>query len=399
MRILHTSDWHLGRNIENISREEEQREFENELCRIVRDNEVELVIIAGDIYDSFNPPVWAQRIFYETIKRLGDNGAAVVVISGNHDSPQGLCSAERLASGSGVIMCDYPGMVVKKGCYGLMVDVEDSGEGWFEIQLRNKKRAVIAAVPYPSDSRIGNLVEFSQGETDIKQDYNQRLKAIMQELTTHFKNDTVNILVSHVYINGGKPSDSERNFQLGGAYAVNSDTIPAGCDYVALGHLHRPQQISACMSPAYYSGSPLSYSFSETGYTKSVYLVDIENHKANVKAIPLSCGRRLVSIKADSIDEAVKWCEQNCEENIWAEIVIKTSSPITTEQQKLIYETCPGVVSIYPEIVGGDAVEVSAEKRLGKPLEESFADFYKQRMGEDMPENIKRAFAELRGEA
>ncbi|MDP4119209.1 MAG: exonuclease subunit SbcD [Bacillota bacterium] len=398
MKILHTSDWHFGRNIENISREAEQIDFVNELCGIASEENVDVVVVAGDIFDTFNPPIWAERLYYEALKRLSDDGRGVIVISGNHDTPQGLCSAGKIAVNSGVIMSAYPSTVVETGNYGGILKVIDSGEGWFKIETKNGEKAVIASLPYPSESRIANVIEYSEGEDNIKKDYNARLKELMEVLCTHFEPDTANVLVSHIYINGGKPSDSERNFQLGGAYAVNSDTIPAQCDYVALGHLHRPQKISACMSPTYYSGSPLAYSFSEAGYAKSVYVVDIEDHKAEVKAVELKCGRALVSVNVNGIDEAVKWCNEYANEKIWAELKIITDAPITTEQQKLIHDTCKAVVSIQPVVEAAGSVVSEVYQRKSKPLEESFADFYKLKMGADVPENIKQAFAELRGE-
>lgn len=398
MKILHTSDWHFGRNIETFSRQSEQEDFSKELVKIARDEKVDLVIVAGDIFDSFNPPVWAQKLYYETLKNLTENGVGVIVAAGNHDSPQGLCSAVSLAKNCGVVMCEYPLSVAEKGNYAELFEITDSGEGWFEMKLKNGESAVVAALPYPSESRIGRAVEYSEGEDNIKTDYNKRLGELMQSVCMHFKPECANIMISHIYVNGGKTSDSERNFQLGGAYAVMGKIIPAECDYVALGHLHRPQKAEGCMCPAYYSGSPISYSFSEAGYAKSVYVVDIKNHKAEVKTVPLTCGRTLVSITTDGAEEAVRWCKEQENTSVWAELKIKTDVPITSQQLKIIREACPGVVSVQPVLNGEKIAAESVEKRLGKSLEESFEDFYKLKMGTDMPKRIKDAFALLRGE-
>jgi len=310
MRILHTSDWHFGRNIENFSRQQEQEAFSKELVKIATEEKVDLCIVAGDVFDSFNPPIWAQKLYYETLKNLTDNGVGVVVAAGNHDSPQGLCSAESLARSCGVVMCEYPLSVAETGDYGKLFAVTESGEGWFALTLKNGEKAVIAALPYPSESRIAKVVEYSEGEENIKADYNKRLGELMNTVCSNFKPDSANVMISHIYVNGGKTSDSERNFQLGGAYAVMGSTIPAECDYVALGHLHRPQKAEGCLCPAYYSGSPMSYSFSEAGYAKSVYVVDIKNHKAEIKTVQLECGRSLVSVTLDGAEEAVRWCRE-----------------------------------------------------------------------------------------
>lgn len=398
MRILHTSDWHFGRNIENFSRQQEQEAFSKELVEIAVEEKVDLCIVAGDVFDSFNPPVWAQKLYYETLKNLTDNGVGVVVAAGNHDSPQGLCSAESLARSCGVVMCEYPLSVAETGDYGKLFTVTESGEGWFAITLKNGEKAVVASLPYPSESRIAKVVEYSEGEENIKADYNKRLGELMNTVCANFQPDSANIMISHIYVNGGKTSDSERNFQLGGAYAVMGSTIPVECDYVALGHLHRPQKAEGCLCPAYYSGSPMSYSFSETGYAKSVYVVDIINHKAEVKTLQLESGRSLVSVTLEGAEEAVRWCREQGDAKIWAELKIKTDMPLTAEQLKIMREACPGIVSVQPQLTGAENIVETTERRLGKSLEESFEDYYRLKMGTDMPENIKNAFAELRGE-
>ncbi len=398
MRILHTSDWHFGRNIETFSRQQEQEDFAAELVEIASAERVDLVIVAGDVFDSFNPPVWAQKLYYETLKKLTDKGIAVIVAAGNHDSPQGLCSAESLAESCGIIMCEYPSSVANKGNYGGLLNVTESGEGWFALTLKNGEKAVVASLPYPSESRIAKAIEYTEGEENIKSDYNKRLGELMNSVCSHFQPDSANIMISHIYVNGGKTSESERNFQLGGAYAVMGKTIPAECDYVALGHLHRPQKAEGCLCPAYYSGSPMSYSFSEAGYAKSVYVVEIKEHNAQVKAVPIKSGKTLVSVTLEGAEEAVRWCREHGSEFIWAELKIITDMPITAQQLKIMREACPGLVSVQPQLRAGETAVEAAERRLGKSLEESFEDFYKLKMGADMPENIKTAFAQLRGE-
>ena len=400
MRILHTSDWHLGRNLELFSRQAEQEKFLNELISIAKDEKADLAVIAGDIFDTANPPVWAEKLYYDTLKRLTDEGVGVLVISGNHDSPQGLCSEESLAGANGIIMCEYPSTKVRCGSYGDILTVEENGEGWMKIRLKNGEKAVIATLPYPSESRIAKLVSFVSGEDEIKASYNERIKKITCSLAEHFMPDCANIFVSHLYINGGKPSDSERNFQLGGAYALNADIIPPECDCALLGHLHRPQRVSGAMCPAYYSGSPLAYSFSEAGYAKSVYIVDVINHKAEIKPVELTCGRTLISTQAGSAAEAIAWCEAHGGDDILAELKIVSDMPISTEQLKTMREACPGLVSIIPDI-SSDAIlnENKGSERLMKPIEESFADFYRLKNGCDMPDNVRKIFADLRGEA
>ncbi|NLV35072.1 MAG: exonuclease subunit SbcD, partial [Clostridiaceae bacterium] len=109
MRILHTSDWHLGRNLEQISRIDEQRQFIDFLSETAQEQEIDLVLVAGDIYDTYNPSAAAEELFYDAIDRLNDGGKrAVLVIAGNHDNPERLCAASPLASRRGIILLGYP---------------------------------------------------------------------------------------------------------------------------------------------------------------------------------------------------------------------------------------------------------------------------------------------------
>ncbi len=399
MRILHTSDWHLGRTLEGFSRQSEQEAFSKELCSIATNEKADLVIIAGDVFDSFNPPVYAQKLYYNTLKSLTEKGIGVIVASGNHDSPQGLCCAESIAGSCGVIMCENPDSKVKTGNYGNIFTVTDSGEGWFKLTLPRGEKATFISLPYPSESRIAKAVTYVEGEANIKKNYNKTLKKLMADLATHFDISGSNILISHLYVNGGKTSESERNFSLGGAYAVNSDTFPISCDYVALGHLHRPQKIAESMCPAYYSGSPIGYSFSESGYVKSVYIVDIIDHKTQVKTVPITSGRTLLSMEFSNVNEAVKWCEMHGKEHILAELSILTDVPITTQQLKLMHDYCPWIVAVRPKITSFSGEEIpSVISRKKKSIEESFSDFYTLKTGAEIPENIKNAFASLRGD-
>ena len=131
MRILHTSDWHLGKNLKHISRIDEQREFIDCLCKTVEEQKIDLVLVAGDIYDTYNPSDAAEELFYDAIDRLNDKGKrAVVVIAGNHDNPERLCAASPLAYKNGIILLAYPGSdvgVYKTGTGN--IKIADSGPG------------------------------------------------------------------------------------------------------------------------------------------------------------------------------------------------------------------------------------------------------------------------------
>ena len=157
MRILHTGDWHLGKNLEGQSRMDEQELFLNDFIEIVERQDVDLVIIAGDVYDSSNPPARAEKMFYDTLKRISNHGKRLtLVISGNHDNPERLVAAGPLAMEHGIIMVGTPKTIVQQGDYGKH-KILNSGEGFIEIEI-NGEKSVILTVPYPSEKRLNEVL-------------------------------------------------------------------------------------------------------------------------------------------------------------------------------------------------------------------------------------------------
>ena len=160
MRILHTADWHLGKNLEGLSRMDEQERFLEDFVHIVKDNNIDLVIIAGDVYDSSNPPARAEKMFYDTLKKISANGERMtLVISGNHDNPERLVAAGPLAREHGIVMVGTPKSIVEVGEYGRN-KVLNSGEGFIELDI-NGEKSVILTVPYPSEKRLNEVLYLS----------------------------------------------------------------------------------------------------------------------------------------------------------------------------------------------------------------------------------------------
>lgn len=295
MRVLHTADWHFGRTLEGRSRLPEQEAFIDELAAIVRDQQIDLVLVAGDIYDSVNPPAAAEQLFYDALARLSDQGSRpVYVIAGNHDHPDRLAAAAPLALKLGVTLVGLPEARVYKSA------IKRTGE-----------TAIVFALPYPSESRLRELLSDEAEEGLLRWAYSARVKHIVQEQARHYRKDTVNLLMSHLYVLGGKETESERPIQVGGAYTVDTEALTAGAQYVALGHLHRPQYIRSG-TMIRYSGSPLAYSFSEAGQAKSVTILDIKPGSVpQVEEIFLSSGRPLVEWKAKGgLAEVHRWLDE-----------------------------------------------------------------------------------------
>ncbi|SEF15092.1 exonuclease SbcCD subunit D [Streptomyces sp. Ag109_O5-10] len=251
MRILHTSDWHLGRAFHRVSMLGAQSEFIGHLVAAVREHEVDAVVVAGDVYDRAVPPLAAVELFDDALHRLADLGVPTVMISGNHDS------ARRLGVGAGLIdragihlrtepsACGTP--VVLADAYG---DVAFYGLPYLEPALVKDEFAV---------ERAGHETVLAAAMDRVRADLAARTAG------------TRSVVLAHAFVTGGEPSDSERDITVGGVAAVPAGVFD-GVDYVALGHLHGCQTLTDRVR---YSGSPLAYSFSEAGHRKSMWLVDL----------------------------------------------------------------------------------------------------------------------------
>jgi len=397
MRIMHTSDWHLGKNLEGTknSRLDEQEKFLAEFVDIVEKSNIDMVIIAGDIYDNSNPPAMAEKLFYETLKKLSNGGnRAVLVIAGNHDNPERLIAAAPLASEQGVMMLGTPKSVVEPGRYGNF-EVVASGEGWLEVHLKGEK-VVIIALPYPSEKRLNEVFIEKDSDEERKNSYSERIGQLFESLSSNYREDTINIAVSHIYVMGSDRSDSERQIELGGSLAVEPSALPKKAQYIALGHLHRPQRIRGTNLKAYYAGSPIQYSKSEVGYSKSVNVVELKaGSEAVVEEVYLSNYKPIEIWKCKSIDEALERCKENSERDIWVYLEIETDEYISQEYIKLMNEYRKDIVEIVPKIRGLDQEEEEFQSISDKSITELFRDFYISQRGVEPREELMEVFAEL----
>lgn len=398
MKILHTSDWHLGKTLENISRIEEQRQFIDEICDIAEKEQIDIVLIAGDIFDTYNPSSIAEELFYQAIDRLNNKGRrAVVIIAGNHDSPDRLCAASPLTYKNGVILLGYPAS--NAGQYkieGSDINIVNSGAGWLELKLSSYNyNAMIISMPYPSEARLAEVISKEVDDEGMQQAYSDKIAALMSTLSEGFRQDTVNLVISHIFMREGKVSDSER--QLGGALMVEPDAIPENAHYVALGHLHRPQQVKGCKAPAYYSGSPLAYSFSEVDYCKSVYIVDAEPGRAAiVKELNLSAGKPLKKWEAlNGITEVLKWCEEGRDVNAWIDLEIYTDAIIGSEEQKQLRDLHPGIINIRPRLKNQLIRDIDYKDRETKRVDELFREYYMSKLGMEASEELMDLFLNI----
>ncbi|APR82210.1 Exonuclease SbcD [Minicystis rosea] len=309
MRILHVSDLHLGRGLGDLSREAEQRAVVAEIVAGAADREVALTIVSGDVFDAFNPPAWAEDLFFELLDGLAAGGRrAVAVIAGNHDSGMRLAAADPLARRLGILLAGDVGDPLRghDGASGT-VRVVPLAPQVARLEVPGADAPIVLGLmPFLSEARVARegTADFASAGDDGAR-YTARLGRDLAARAAHRDPRAVNLLTAHQFVTGGAGSDSERRLRLAAFGDIDASAIPVGLDYVALGHLHRPQAIIGAASPTFYAGSPIAYSFSEAGQEKRAVLIDASpGRAAQVSDVPLRGGRPLEIWQVRTLDEA-----------------------------------------------------------------------------------------------
>ncbi|MTG99004.1 exonuclease SbcCD subunit D [Myroides albus] len=401
LKILHTADWHLGKKLDSYSRVEEQREVLEEICKIADREKVDLVLIAGDLFDTFNPPIEAVDLFYRTLKRLAKDGERpVIAIAGNHDSPERIDAPDPLARECGIIFIGLPNAEISKYEIENQFKISKTAPGFFEIRLATFKQPIrIFHTPYANEVRLRKALDIEDKSTAL----NEILKSSWSDLANKYcKTKGVNLLISHLYMlnrNGEvlEEPDGEKPLKIGNADMIYSDIIPEQIQYTALGHLHRAHQIGQEERPVVYSGSPLAYSFSEAGQQKYVIIVEAEADKPiSYKQVPLQKGRSLVRMKFDNVDEAVFWLMAN--PNQLVELTLVSDTFLKADDLKRIYQAHDGIISIIPQVKleKGQTEANFKQVNLEQDMSDLFKDYFKQKyQGQEPNEEIMDLFKEI----
>lgn len=282
MRLLHTSDWHLGRSLHRADLRDAQAGFIDHLVSVVRAEQVDVVLVSGDVYDRAVPPLDAVQLCESAFVRLREAGAQVVVISGNHDS------ARRLGFGSRLI--DSSGVFLRTDASGCAAPVVIDGVSFF-------------AIPYLEPEAVRAFFGDARGHVGVLTEALARVRAVAPP---------VSVVLAHAWVAGGVASESERDITVGGVSAVPVSLFD-GFAYSALGHLHGAQVLSESLR---YSGSPLAYSFSEASHVKGSWLVSLSpSGLTGAEFVPAPVPRRLSTLRGplDALltDQALAGQEQD----------------------------------------------------------------------------------------
>ena len=361
MRLAHISDLHLGKRLHEISFLEDQAYILEEICKILRDEKPDAVLIAGDIYDKSAPSAEAVRLFDDFLSELSADGQMVFAISGNHDSAARVAYGGRIMAKSGVYLSnpEYRGEV-------LSVSLEDN-DGRVDIYLLPFIKPIHVSLAFP-DEKIEN--------------YTDALRVAVERMPVDSKRRSV--LVAHQFVTGAVRSDSEE-VSVGGLDNVDA-AVFAPFSYVALGHIHRPQNIG---SPRIrYSGTPLKYSFSEAKDEKSITMAELDGQgEVVLRTIPLTPKHDLREIKG-TYDELMK--KENyagTATDDYLHILLTNEDDVPDAMRKL--------KTVYPNILrldydnartrSGAAVEVLPEAETKTPME-LVSEFYALQNGQPMNE-------------
>ena len=393
MRILHTADWHLGKRLERFERLPEQIQVLEEICAIADREQVDAVIVAGDLFDTFNPPSDAVEHFYRILKRLAKEGMRpVIAIAGNHDSPDRIEAPDPLARECGILFAGYPHSRTSPYRLETGFEVLRSDQGFMELRLPK--------CPHPRRHHLNRLQRALNPENPAES-LRLALSDQWQRLAEQYCDDQgINILVAHLLLmaRGQEPPEEpedEKPILIGGIGAFYTDSIPAQIQYVALGHLHRWQNMPGAHCPCIYASSPLAYSFSEAGQQKYLALIDLApGQPAQVQQIPLRSGFPLHRQAFESMDTALAWLEQT--PDCYVELSLITDTFIQSEDRKRLLAAHPRLIGPIPRLKGNGAQ--TSTTQVADPTrnrEDLFRDYFKHRLSTDPSDRMIDLFREV----
>ncbi len=382
MRILHTADWHVGKVLKNQPRIDEQRAVLADLVRVAGEEDVDLVIVAGDLFETSAPNPQAQSLVMRTLMALREGGRQVVALAGNHDNQK-------------LVQEVYAPVLGELGIHVVGTPRRPDSGGTLTLDTRTGERAVVAALPFLSHRVAVRAAEvLLHDPSRHNQDYANRVRAIIEMLCAGFTPDSVNLVTTHATLLGGRWGGGERAVQTLLGYEVPPDTFPPSTHYAALGHLHRYQQIDG-PCPIAYSGSPIALDFGEEANEPVALVVRATpDSRAAIRPVPLRGGRPLATLRG-TLDEVVAAGEEAGDAFLRVVLTQKASAGLAD----LVREKLPNTLDVQidekfrarPDRGG------AVRSRIGRSPTDLFADFLAEKEVDDP--RLQTMFAELLDDA
>ena len=320
IKLLHTSDWHLGQNFMGKSRLEEHEAFLSWLVELIKEKQIEVLVVAGDIFDTGTPPNYALETYYNFLKKLSsiDTLNTTVITAGNHDSISTLKAPKQLLEALNV-------QVITSG------DEEENEV--IQIKKDDELQAIVCAVPFLRDSVVRKAISgqtVNDKESSLNDGIKQHYRDVYEKAIELIKKDNLPIIATgHLTTVGSRTSESERDIYIGGTLDIGSDFLGKYFDYVALGHLHINQTVG--VDHVRYSGSPIPLSFSESNQKKKVNIVLFENDTVSVEELEIPLYRKLQVLKGN-LEAVKKELENIVDKSTWCEIHLKDENPMYANQ-------------------------------------------------------------------
>jgi DNA repair protein SbcD/Mre11 len=379
MKILHTSDWHVGKVLKGRDRHDEHVAVLRSIVQTAREEDVDVVLVAGDLFEAAAPTAKAQGLVVQTLLALREDGRQVVAIAGNHDN-QSLLDAV------------YRPLLGELGLHVLGTPKRPDSGGMLALRTRGGEAVNVAALPFLSHRYAVRAAEIMLREfAEHALDYTRRVSEIVRLLTAGFTADAVNLVVAHATLLGGRRGGGEREVQTSLDYELPASMFPVTAHYVALGHLHRQQEIDG-PCPIFYSGSPLPIDFGEEANEPAALIVAAAlGIRADTRPVPVAGGRSLRTLRG-TLDQVIADGEQAGD----AYLRVVLAEPGRAGLGDLVRDKLPNTLEVMlddahrprPGARSGDR-----RSRTGRSPQELFGDYLSEQNIDDP--RIPAMFAQL----
>jgi len=384
MKFLHTADWHLGAKTNGRDRLTEQKRTLEEIESIATHENIDCVIIAGDVFNTASPSAEAEELFFDAVQKLSNGGDRFIfVLAGNHDDPTRLSAGLPLSSKHNIALASSLERLKESSfSKNSIVKVVETGKGHIKIK-KNEEIATIAYLPYPSESRISEKV-------DSELSYAEKVKEWASISTSAFDDDNFNVFVSHLFMVGSKTNDGI--VKVGDLMAVPKNMIPKA-DYTALGHIHSAQDLGGSI---FYSGAITKLNIKNKDL--SVNIVESENGKlVDVKTVKLKNPARYEKIVVSSIEEATDKL-LNFDNLDIVELEIVQSEPLSASSLKQLKRDFPCISNISLSRPSANGQSAQTEKRNRLNDVDLFSLFYKSVRGTEPSQDLVQMFVDCKGD-
>lgn len=358
MRLIHTSDWHFGKRFQETDLLPLQEQFCDWLVDLISQEKIEGVLIAGDLYERANPKENAVDLLDDVLQRIRAAGASIVAISGNHDSAERLHFGSRFMAGNGLTISTE-----RRQLALIAPPTTLRGKDGLDVE--------ILPLPYLDPQRVA-LQDVS------KRDHETVLREVINNQIANLKNPSRTIAMAHAFVGGCTTSESERALTVGGTGSVPAHLFDK-FGYTALGHLHRPQEIRKGLLA--YSGSPMSYSFSED-HQKSVRIIEVTESAITSSTLNIDVGRPVITIK-DTFDKILNAVKYEVHVNSFVRALITDSNFKVGAMESLRQR--------FPHILDLQQIAISQQGRLKL---EKYGDFAKRSEKEIVDSYVEETFEE-----